>query len=66
MLRQRIRELERQVNDLHANSAITHEPVTPSNLTRSTSVSEETAPLAASIEHFTSEHQESTEEVKED
>ncbi|TAQ91230.1 hypothetical protein B7494_g410 [Chlorociboria aeruginascens] len=41
MLRQRIRELERQVNDLHANSAITHEPATSSRLLRSTSVSEE-------------------------
>jgi hypothetical protein len=41
MLRQRIRELERQVADLHANSSITHEPATPSQLLRSTSVSEE-------------------------
>lgn len=57
MLRQRIRELgklrcalsirevltipERQVTELHANSAITHEPATPSHLLRSTSVSEE-------------------------
>lgn len=41
MLRMRIRELERQVNELHTNSAITHEPATPSNLTRSQSVSEE-------------------------
>jgi len=44
MLRMRIRELERQVSELHTNSAITHEPVTPSNLTRSQSVSEEDAP----------------------
>ncbi|TVY81770.1 hypothetical protein LSUE1_G004197 [Lachnellula suecica] len=40
MLRQRIRELERQVTDLHANSSITHEPATSSHLQRSTSVSE--------------------------
>lgn len=32
---------ERQISELHANSAITHEPATPSNLTRSQSVSEE-------------------------
>jgi hypothetical protein len=41
MLRQRIRELERQVTDLHANSAITREPALPSHLTSSQSVSEE-------------------------
>jgi len=41
MLRQRIRELERQVSELHANSSITHEPATPSRLLRSTSVSED-------------------------
>lgn len=56
MLRQRIRELgalcylqfldkglmilERQVTELHANSAITHEPATPSRLLRSVSASE--------------------------
>ncbi|KAF8863264.1 hypothetical protein BDZ45DRAFT_584367 [Acephala macrosclerotiorum] len=44
MLRQRIRELERQVSELHVNSAITHEPATPSTLLRSESVSEESAP----------------------
>ena len=32
---------ERQVSDLTANSAITHEPATPSQLTRSTSISDE-------------------------
>jgi len=47
MLRQRIRELERQVTDLHANSAITHEPATPSHLLRSTSVSEQTLPVVS-------------------
>lgn len=43
MLRMRIRELERQVNEFNANSAITHEPATPSNLasSRSRSISEE-------------------------
>ncbi|KAF4625492.1 hypothetical protein G7Y89_g12675 [Cudoniella acicularis] len=44
MLRQRIRELERQVSELHANSAITHEPATPSHLLRSTSLSEVAPP----------------------
>ena len=29
------------MSDLTANSAITHEPATPSHLTRSTSISEE-------------------------
>ena len=37
--------VERQVSELHANSAITHEPATPSQLLRSTSVSEESASL---------------------
>jgi len=41
MLRMRIRELERQVNEFNANSAITHEPATPSGLIRSRSISEE-------------------------
>lgn len=41
MLRMRIRELERQVNEFNANSAITHEPATPSGLLRSRSISEE-------------------------
>ncbi|KUJ10248.1 uncharacterized protein LY89DRAFT_537403, partial [Mollisia scopiformis] len=44
MLRQRIRELERQVSELHVNSAITHEPATPSQLLRSESISELSAP----------------------
>ncbi|KAI9640690.1 hypothetical protein NHQ30_010999 [Ciborinia camelliae] len=45
MLRQRIRELERQVSDLHVNSSITREPATGSHLASSTSVSEEATPL---------------------
>jgi hypothetical protein len=49
MLRQRIRELERQVSELHANSAVTHEPATPSHLLRSESVSEETAPAIQGV-----------------
>lgn len=49
MLRQRIRELERQVSELHANSSITHEPVTPSHLLRSQSVSEMTAPPISGV-----------------
>lgn len=49
MLRQRIRELERQVSELHANSAITHEPATPSQLLRSESVSEDAPPLVPGI-----------------
>jgi hypothetical protein len=48
MLRQRIRELERQVNEFHANSSITREPVTASHLTSSTSASEDATPLVAS------------------
>lgn len=49
MLRQRIRELERQVTDLHANASITHEPATPSLLLRSQSVSEEVPPTIPSV-----------------
>jgi len=39
----RIRELERQINELNTNSTLTHEPVTPSNLasSQSRSISEE-------------------------
>ncbi|PQE28941.1 FAD dependent oxidoreductase protein [Rutstroemia sp. NJR-2017a BBW] len=48
MLRQRIRELERQVNEFHTNSSITREPVTASHLTSSTSASEDATPLVAS------------------
>ncbi|KAG4435666.1 hypothetical protein IFR05_008861 [Cadophora sp. M221] len=44
MLRQRIRELERQVSELHTNSSITHEPAIASHLLRSQSVSEEEPP----------------------
>ncbi|KAG9249301.1 hypothetical protein BJ878DRAFT_1832 [Calycina marina] len=52
MLRQRIRELERQVTELHANSALTHGPASPSNLARSTSVSEE--PFASALRNVRS------------
>ena len=38
-------KVERQVTDLQANSAVTHEPATPSQLLRSTSLSEESASL---------------------
>lgn len=43
MLRMRIRELERQLGEYNANSAITREPAVPSNLVsrRSRSISEE-------------------------
>ncbi|TVY40539.1 hypothetical protein LSUB1_G002481 [Lachnellula subtilissima] len=50
MLRQRIRELERHVAELHANSSITHEPITPSHLLRSTSASEEQPPTPATAD----------------
>ncbi|TVY49474.1 hypothetical protein LOCC1_G000595 [Lachnellula occidentalis] len=53
MLRQRIRELERHVAELHANSSITHEPITPSHLLRSTSVSEEQPPSRATADPAT-------------
>ncbi|KAI0406857.1 hypothetical protein F4802DRAFT_595863 [Xylaria palmicola] len=43
MLRHRIRELERQLNEAHAGASITREPVQPSHLTHSTSVSEDDA-----------------------
>lgn len=49
MLRQRIRELERQVSELHGHASITHEPATPSRLLRSTSVSEEEAPPVPNV-----------------
>ncbi len=46
------RPLERQISEAHANVSITREPVQPSHLTHSTSVSEEDAaeasPVAAS------------------
>ncbi|KAI1432795.1 hypothetical protein GGR50DRAFT_672160 [Xylaria sp. CBS 124048] len=41
MLRHRIRELERQLSEAHTNASITREPVQPSHLTHSTSVSED-------------------------
>jgi hypothetical protein len=66
MLRQRIRELERQVTDLHANSAITHEPSTPSHLLRSASASDDQAPPEVpGVEHFTTDR-ESGEENKDE
>ncbi|KAI0544485.1 hypothetical protein F4679DRAFT_589476 [Xylaria curta] len=40
MLRLRLRELERQLSEAHANATITREPAQPSHLTQSTSVSE--------------------------
>ncbi|KAI2629362.1 hypothetical protein GGS21DRAFT_525841 [Xylaria nigripes] len=43
MLRRRIRELECQLSEAHANASITREPVQPSHLTHSTSVSEDSA-----------------------
>ncbi|KAI1774914.1 FAD dependent oxidoreductase-domain-containing protein [Hypoxylon cercidicola] len=41
MLRHRIRELERQLNDAHTNLSLTREPAHHSHLTQSTSMSEE-------------------------
>ncbi|KAJ2903476.1 uncharacterized protein MKZ38_009875 [Zalerion maritima] len=41
MLRHRIRELERQLSEVHSNTNVTHEPVTPSHLLSSQSVVEE-------------------------
>lgn len=56
MLRQRIRELERQVSELNANSASSHEPAVASHLLRSTSVSEEpTVPVPVAVEASSSE-----------
>ncbi|GAP86283.1 putative FAD dependent oxidoreductase [Rosellinia necatrix] len=43
MLRHRMRELERQLSEAHANASITREPVQPSHLTHSTSVSDDDA-----------------------
>ena len=40
---------ERQVNELHSNSAITNEPATPSHLLRSQSVSEEEPPQIPAV-----------------
>jgi hypothetical protein len=39
--------LERQVNEMHANASITHEPALPSHLLRSESVSEDAPPALA-------------------
>ncbi|KAK2626412.1 hypothetical protein QTJ16_004674 [Diplocarpon rosae] len=49
MLRQRIRELERQVNESHSNASITHEPAIPSHLLRAQSISEEAPPTSAAM-----------------
>ncbi|KAH8804834.1 hypothetical protein F5884DRAFT_680314 [Xylogone sp. PMI_703] len=63
MLRQRIRELERQVSELNANAASNpHEPVTPSHLLRSTSVSDEPTPSSSAITTSESTLEESKEE----
>ncbi|KAI0017526.1 hypothetical protein F4780DRAFT_755345 [Xylariomycetidae sp. FL0641] len=43
MLKHRIRELERQLSDAHASSSVTREPAQHSQLTQSTSVSDEAA-----------------------
>ncbi|KAH8129430.1 hypothetical protein ACSS6W_000733 [Trichoderma asperelloides] len=44
MLRHRIRELEKQVNDLSSNSPVPNEPSVSSNLTRSSTSAEEVEP----------------------
>ncbi|KAI0444065.1 hypothetical protein F4803DRAFT_277882 [Xylaria telfairii] len=49
MLRHRIRELERQLSEAHANVSITREPVQSSHLTHSTSVSEGDAAESSSM-----------------
>lgn len=41
MLRHRIRELERQLSEAHANASVTREPTQPSHLTHSSSVMED-------------------------
>lgn len=46
-------ETERHVAELNANSSITHEPITPSHLLRSTSVSEEQTPTPANADPST-------------
>jgi len=43
MLRHRIRDLEKQLSDLHVHSNITHEPPNPSNLLTSQSAASEEA-----------------------
>ncbi|KAI1499321.1 hypothetical protein F5X99DRAFT_411218 [Biscogniauxia marginata] len=48
MLRHRIRELERQLSEVHANALVTREPVHHSQLNHSTSVSEEEGAATAS------------------
>ncbi|KAI0477941.1 hypothetical protein F4859DRAFT_520825 [Xylaria cf. heliscus] len=50
MLRHRLRELERQLSEAHANTSITREPVQPSHLTHSTSALEGDTQLVASSE----------------
>lgn len=49
MLRHRMRELERQLSEAHANASITREPAQPSHLTQSTSASEDDAIDASSV-----------------
>ncbi|KAI0423583.1 hypothetical protein F5Y09DRAFT_209722 [Xylaria sp. FL1042] len=48
MLRHRIRELERQISEVHTNVSITREPIQPSQLTHSTSVSEDSSSIVTS------------------
>ncbi|ORY62951.1 uncharacterized protein BCR38DRAFT_344918 [Pseudomassariella vexata] len=52
MLRHRIRELERQLSEAHANASVTREPAHPSHLLQSTSASEEdgTASVATAVQ----------------
>ncbi|KAI1345588.1 hypothetical protein F5Y01DRAFT_52006 [Xylaria sp. FL0043] len=49
MLRHRIRELERQLGEAHSHVSITREPVQPSQLTHSTSMSENDARESSSV-----------------
>lgn len=59
MLRLRIRELERQVNEFNENSAITHEPATPSNLASSQarSISEEVEGIPSPVHQGTAKEE---------
>ncbi|KAI1410839.1 hypothetical protein F5Y13DRAFT_69676 [Hypoxylon sp. FL1857] len=54
MLRHRIRELERQLSEAHANTGLTREPAQHSQLTQSTSVSEEEGAAGSSSAAATS------------
>ncbi|RFU35666.1 hypothetical protein B7463_g633, partial [Scytalidium lignicola] len=63
MLRQRIRELERQVSELNANAGSNpHEPATPSHLLSSTSVSDVPTPSSSAITTSESAVEESKDE----